>query len=137
MQTGTGQVLDGSSRGLSTASKPADRAQANQGAGKVPKPILASLCDILARQRGKALSRMASRQNRVRDQACLSRKQKLQDFIVYSYGSFTKDQSGWGFTVKQGATTIHEDCSLYGLSLKFDNGGGSSHPCPLLDGLKR
>ena len=30
MQTGTGQVLDGSSRGLYTAGMPADRAQANK-----------------------------------------------------------------------------------------------------------
>ena len=36
MQTGTGQVLDGPSRGLNTASMPAGRAQANQGVGKVP-----------------------------------------------------------------------------------------------------
>ena len=28
---------------------------------------------------------------------------------MYTDGSITKDQSGWGFTVKQGATTIHED----------------------------
>ena len=34
---------------------------------------------------------------------------KPQDLIVYTDGSVTKDQSGWGFTVKQGATTIHED----------------------------
>ena len=39
-----------------------------------------------------------------------------------------KDQSGWGFTVKQGATAIHEDSA--GLNLQLDNGGGSSHPCP-------
>ena len=43
MQTGMGQGLDGSSRGLDIASMPADRAQANQGVGKVPKPISASL----------------------------------------------------------------------------------------------
>ena len=47
----------------------ADRAQANQGVGKVPKPIPASLSDTLARKLRKALKRMASRQNRVRDQA--------------------------------------------------------------------
>ena len=41
--TGTAQVLDGSGRGLNTASMPADRAQANQGVGKVPKSIPASL----------------------------------------------------------------------------------------------
>ena len=34
------KVLDGLSRGLNTASMPADRAQANQVVGKVPKPIL-------------------------------------------------------------------------------------------------
>ena len=28
-------------------------------------------------------------------------------------------------------------CSLFGLSLQLDNGGGSSHPCPPLDCLKR
>ena len=34
---------------------------------------------------------------------------KLQDLIVHTDGSVTKDQSGWGFTVKQSVTTIHED----------------------------
>ena len=61
MQTGTGQVLDGSSRGLNTASMPADRAQANQGVGKVPKPIPMSLWDTPDRKLGKALLRMSSR----------------------------------------------------------------------------
>ena len=28
----------------------------------------------------------------------------------------TKDQSGWGFTVKQGATTINEDSAAYTVS---------------------
>ena len=50
--------------------------QANQGVGKVPRPIPASLRDIPARKLGRALSRMASRQNRVRDQASHSRKQQ-------------------------------------------------------------
>jgi len=35
---------------------------------------------------------------------------------VYTDGSVTKDQSGWGFTVKQGATTIHEDSAAYTVS---------------------
>ena len=69
----------------------------------------------------------------------LQENSKAQDLIVYTDGSVTKDQSGWGFPVKQGATTIHEDseCSLDGLNLHLDNGGGSSHPCPPLDCLKR
>ena len=41
---------------------------------------------------------------------------KPQDLIVYTDGSVTKDQSGWGFTVKQGATTIHEHIASYTIS---------------------
>ena len=41
---------------------------------------------------------------------------KLQDLIVYTDGSVTKDQSGWGFTVKQGVTTTHEDIAAYTVS---------------------
>ena len=41
---------------------------------------------------------------------------KPQDLIVYTDGSVTKDQSGWGFTVEQGATTIHEDIAVYAVS---------------------
>ena len=43
MQDGM-QVLNGSSRALDTVGMPADRAQANQRVGKIPKPIPASLC---------------------------------------------------------------------------------------------
>ena len=41
---------------------------------------------------------------------------KLQDLTVYTDGSVTKDQSGWGFTVEQGAATIHEDSAAYTVS---------------------
>ena len=36
--------------------------------------------------------------------------------MVYSDGLVTKEQSGWGFTVKQGVTTIHEDSAAYTVS---------------------
>ena len=35
---------------------------------------------------------------------------------MYTDGSVTKDQWGWGFTVKQDATTIHEDSASYTVS---------------------
>ena len=41
---------------------------------------------------------------------------KPQDLIAYTDGSVTKDQSGWGLTVKPGATTIHEDSAAYTVS---------------------
>ena len=137
MQTGTGQVLDESNRGLNTVSMPADRTQANQGVGKIPKPISASLWDTHARKHGKVLSRMASGQTGVK--LLIQENDRPQYLMVYTDGSVTKDQSGWSFTVKQGATTIHwwRQCGLYGLNLYFGNGSGSSHPCPPLDCLKR
>ena len=110
------EVLDGSSRGLSTARMPADRAQANQRVGKVPKPIPASLRDISARKLGKAQSKMVSRQNRVRDQASHSRKQQtVKPHSVHGWLSHRRPVR-WGFTVKQGATTIHEDSAAYTVS---------------------
>ena len=41
---------------------------------------------------------------------------KPQALIMYTDGSVIKDQSGWGFTVKQGATSIHEDNAAYTVS---------------------
>ena len=35
---------------------------------------------------------------------------------MYSDGTVTKDQSGWGFTVKQGATINCEDGAAYTVS---------------------
>ena len=46
----------------------------------------------------------------------IQQNNKLPDLIVYTDGSVTKDQSGWGFTVKQGATTIHKDSAAYTVS---------------------
>ena len=70
------QVLDGSNRGLSTASMPADRAQAKPRSGKCTQTDSSVSETTPARKPGKVLSRMASRKNRVRDQASHSRKQQ-------------------------------------------------------------
>ena len=48
--------------------------------------------------------------------ALIQENSKPQDLIVYTDGSVTKDLSGWGFTVKQCATTIHEDSAAYTVS---------------------
>ena len=34
---------------------------------------------------------------------------KPHDIVIYTDGSVTRDRSGWGFTVKQGGRTVHED----------------------------
>ena len=98
-------------------SMPADRAQANQGVGKVPKPILASQLDTPSRKLVKSTveNGQQAKQNQ-RSSFLIQENSKPQDLIVYADGSVTKDQSGWRFTVKQGATTIHEDSAAYTVS---------------------
>ena len=46
----------------------------------------------------------------------IQENRKPQDLIVYTDDTFIRDQSGWGFTVKQGVTTIHEDSAAYTVS---------------------
>ena len=76
--------------------------------GKAPKLIPGSLQDTPARKLGKALSRMASRAKQSEIKLPIQENRTPQDLTVDTDGSVTKDQSGWGFTVKQGATTIHK-----------------------------
>ena len=38
---------------------------------------------------------------------------KPHDIVIYSDGSVTWDWSGWGFTVKQGGRTVHEDSASH------------------------
>ena len=63
---------------------------------------------------------------------------KPQNCIVYTEGSVT--QYRVRVVIHCQARCDHytlRQCSLYGLNLQLDNGGGSSHPCPPLDCLKR
>ena len=41
--------------------------------------------------------------------ACACIYSKPQDIVIYTDDSVTRDRSGWGFTVKQGGRTEHED----------------------------
>ena len=38
---------------------------------------------------------------------------KPHGIVIYSDGSVTRDRSGWGFTVKQGGRTVHEDSGAH------------------------
>ena len=136
MQTGMGQVLEGASRGLSTASMPVVRTQITQGVGKVLKLILASLWDASVRKLGKALSRMANRQNR--DQASHSGKQQTaRPHSVFWWLSHQRPV--WVELHCQAVCGYQpwKQCSLFSLNLQLDSGDRSSCPCPLLDCLKR
>ena len=60
---------------------------------------------------------MASRQNSQRSGGSFKKTANRKiPYCMYADGSVTKDQSGSGFTVKQGATTIREDSAAYTVS---------------------
>ena len=40
-------------------------------------------------------------------------KSNPHDIVIYTDVSVTKDRSGWGFTVKQGGRTVHEDSGAH------------------------
>ena len=35
------------------------------------------------------------------------------DIVIYTDGSVTRDWSAWGFTVRQGGRTVHEDSGAH------------------------
>jgi len=116
MQTGMGQVLDGSNRGLNTASMPADRTQANQGVERYPNGFRRLYETLLPENLGKHCREWPAGKPESEIKLLIQENSKPQGRIVYTDGSVTKDQSGWGFTVKQDATTIHEDSAAYTVS---------------------
>ena len=91
----------------------------SQGVGNVPKPIPASLRPLLPENLGKYCREWPVGKTESEIKLLIQENSKPQDLIVYTDVPVTKEQSGWGLTVKQGATTIH------GLNLHLDNGGGS------------
>ena len=46
-------------------------------------------------------------------QMLVEAKGKPPDIALYTDGSPTRDRSGWGFTVKQGGRTVHEDSGAH------------------------
>ena len=108
--------LTASETGINTASTPADRAQANQGVGKVLKLNLKSLdATLLLENLGRHCREWQAGKTDSKIKFLINKNSKAQD-PVNTVGSVTKDQSGWGFTVKQGTTTIHKDSVAYTVS---------------------
>ena len=117
MHTGRGQVLGGTSRGLSTASMPADRARVNQGVGKRHSTRFRRLYEtLLPENLGKHCRDWPAGKTVSEIKLLIHENCKPLDLILYTDGPVTKDQSWWGFTVKQGATTIYEDSAVYTVS---------------------
>ena len=91
---------------------PADRAQANKEWERYPYRFR-RLCEtLLPENMGKHCREWPAGKTEPEIKPLIQENSKPQD-IVYTDGSVTKDQSGWGFTAKQGATPIHEDSVVY------------------------
>ena len=87
-------ILDGSCTGINTASTPADRAQANQGVGKVhklnPEPLDVTL---LPENFGRRCREWQAGKTDSKTKFLINKRSKAQD-LVNTVGSVTKDQSG-------------------------------------------
>ena len=46
-------------------------------------------------------------------QMLVEAKRKPHAIVIYTDGSVTRNRSGWGFTVKQGGRTVHEDSGAH------------------------
>ena len=62
---------------------------------------------------------------------------KPQDLKVYTDGSVTKTSQGGASLSSKVRLPSWRQCGLYGINLQLDSRGGSSHPGPPLDCLKR
>ena len=100
-----------SSRGVNTASMPTDRIQAKQGMGNISLPNwFRHLYETLRQENlGRHCREWPACKTDSEIRQLIQENSKPQDLIVYTECSVTKDQPGWSFIVKQGATTIHED----------------------------
>ena len=82
------------------------RAEANQGVGKVPTPSPASQAvrlTLLSENSGKHCREWPAGKTESENMLLIQEKSK------HSVHRWLSHQSGWAYTVKQGATTIHED----------------------------
>ena len=62
------------------------------------------------------MSKMARGKTESEIKLLIQENSKPQYLILYTDDSVPKDQSGWGFNVKQGSTTNHEDSAAYTVS---------------------
>ena len=105
--------MDGSSRTINPVCVQSHRAQASKELGKTPSWVQALLQDSAVREPRHTLPWMASWKTNAEVQMLVEANSKPHDIVIYTDGSVTKDRSGWGFTVKQGGRTVHEDSGAH------------------------
>ena len=106
--------MDGSSRTINPACVRSRRAQASKGLGKnvhsSSRPTTRLLSENLARI---AMNGQLEKPMQKYKLMLVEAYGKPHDIVIYTDGSVTRDRSGWGFTVKQGGRTVHEDSGAH------------------------
>ena len=105
--------MDGSSRTINPACLWSLRAQASKGLGKTSSWVQTLLQDAAFREPRHALPWMAAGKANAEEQMLVEANSKPHDIVIYTDGSVTRDQSGWGFMVKQGGRTVQEDSGVH------------------------
>ena len=68
---------------------------------------------LLSENLGTHCREWPARKNNADVQMRVEANSKPHDIVIYTDGSVTRDRSGWGFTVKQGGRTVHEDSAAH------------------------
>ena len=99
--------MDGPSRTVNLACVQSHQAQASKGLGPVEfKPYYKTL---LPKNQGTHCHEWPAGKANEEVQMLVKANSKPHDIVIYKDGSVTRDRSGWGFTVKKGGRTMHED----------------------------
>ena len=97
--------MDGPSRTINPACVRSRRTQASKGLGKMSTWVQALLQYSAVSELGTHCREWPAETN-----------SKAYDIMMYMNGSVTRDRFGWGFTVKQGGKTVHEDSGSHGIT---------------------
>ena len=68
---------------------------------------------LLSKNLGTHCREWPAGKNNTKVQMLVEANSKPHDIVIFTDGSVTRDRPGWGFTVKQGGRTVHEDSGAH------------------------
>ena len=104
--------MDGPSRTINPACAQSHRAQASDWE-KRPVEFRPYYKTLMSENLGTYCREWPAGKTNADVQMLVEANSKPRDIVIYTDGSVTRDRSGWGFTVKQGGRTVHEDSGAH------------------------
>ena len=101
--------MDGPSRTINPVCVQSRRARASKGLGKRPVEFKPYYKTLLSENVGTYCREWPAGEANAEVQMIVDANSKPHDIVIYTDGSVTRDQSGWGFTIKQAGRTAHGD----------------------------